>query len=1222
MSKKGLLYAVLFALVALVFQGTWTLAGTTGALTGRAISTDGAPIAGAKVTATSPSQTVTTTTNTEGRFSFVSLNPDTYAVTLSKEGYESATQSGVTVLADNTQNVTLRTTKAVRTIGEVTTRAAAELVRPGTTADVYSVNATTQAKVAALGGGGGLDQAYSAIASVPGVVVPPGQQGWFQTIHIRGGDFDQVGYEFDGVPVLRSYDNYPTTNASSLGQQELQVYTGASPANSESQGLSGYINQVIKSGTYPGFGTLDLGVGAPSLYNKAALEVGGATPNRNFSYFVGVSAADLSQRYINNSNGADVSNLWGTVVGLSPCPVVDASGAPVPGGAAPANNNVTSCYANGVGPGGYVLGGYQLGGQSHLADRENVLNLHFGLPHRNDAGKDDIQLLFDTSQIYNSAYSSATDFGLPLVQAINGSPTFTYIGSHLYTGQLDQPLPANFASLLAPYNFPSQPHAANGNAIPISQRDGTTNGQGIIKLQYQKNFGSNAYFRIYGYTFYSDWLQNGPNESSACCIGFASTDYELSNHTRGLSATFADQINNKNLINLEASAIGAYNFRNNNVTPFNDGASFAYLVDSGNPKDGICYNAPLDANGNALPGAALPVSCTARRGAVPLRPTRVHTTDTTAPALAGATCGGNPCEFFVVENGATGGANKQSPRFYAASLTDQFKASDKLLLNLGVREDRYDFKGSDVYQAPGSEAFGSARDFWFNAYNQDRCTNPSIPGFTPVLKPGDPALPCSDPTNLGPGFVAANIVPLPNHINSYDVFQPRFGATYTVDADTVLRFSAGKYAQAPNSAFQQYNVLQQDLAGYDNRFYGSTGNTTSRLVGAEISNNYDLSIEHHFRNTQASVKLTPYLRTTKNQIQNFFLDQKTSFVSGLNVGKQTADGVELQINDGDFNRNGLSGIFAYTYTHSFIKFTPTPAGTNVLDAINQGVSGYNAYTKACAGNTTNPACGGGLDTSGQVAAACYTSAGVPDPTCAAGSIANPYWTAPAQPLFDVAGSYLPFSTIPGGLDSATGSFITPNVASLVLNFKHDKLSLTPSFQFFSGGYYGAPFVTPGIDPAGGCAALPTGGTTGDARYPYGAAGGSPYDATTCAATLGAGIPDRFTGKFDNLGAFRQPNQYLVHLQIAYVASPRVTFTANLANIVDRCSGGDKLPWTKYSDNRVCNYGLPLNGAGVFFPAGNSFNPGSTFQPQAQFPYQQYFTGVQPFNAFLGVKVTL
>ncbi len=127
-----------------------------------------------------------------------------------------------------------------------------DVVRPGTTTDVYSVNATVTQAVQGVGGGGNLNNAYSAIAIVPGTFVPPNQQGWNQAVYIRGGSFDQVGYEFDGVPVNRSLDNYPGGTVGTLGQQELQVYAGGGTAGESASGLAGFINQVIKTGTYPG----------------------------------------------------------------------------------------------------------------------------------------------------------------------------------------------------------------------------------------------------------------------------------------------------------------------------------------------------------------------------------------------------------------------------------------------------------------------------------------------------------------------------------------------------------------------------------------------------------------------------------------------------------------------------------------------------------------------------------------------------------------------------------------------------------------------------------------------------------------------------------------------------------------------------------------------------------------------------------------------------------
>jgi hypothetical protein len=1181
----------LLAVLVLLFQGTWALAGTTGALNGVVTLADGTPIAGAKVAASSPSESVSTTSDNTGHYSFVSLIPDTYTVTASKDGYDTTSQPGVSVFADNTATVHVQMQVSTKILGHITTTAASALVKPGTTADVYSVNAATAAKVAGLGGGGGLDSAYSAIASVPGVVVPPGQQGWFQTIHIRGGDYDQVGYEFDGVPVLRSYDNYPTTNASALGQQELQVYTGAAPANSESQGLAGYINQVIKTGTYPGSVTADFGIGGPALYNKFNIEALGATADRNFSYMVGIGMYDQSPRFVNNGNGADISPVWGTAFGYDP-----ATGC---GGGA---SDGTTCYANGrYGPNSVKLGGYQMNGASHTADRENVVNLHFGIPHRNDAGKDDIQVLFDTSELFTNIYSSVADWGG--TQFTGGQ--YGWPNGQFYTGQLNVPLPANYTSNIQTYLFPSQGSAPASGLIPITHQDGVSNGQGIAKVQYQHNIGSNAYFRIYGYTFYSDWLQNSPNSFSQCCIG-GPLDYELSNHTRGVSATFADQINSKNLLNIEVADNAAYNYRDNNAFYASSGR-IARLVDSTNPLSGVCYT--------DVAGVITPATCAVA--------TYVNMSGSHPPLnLTGTTCGAGPCEYWTVENGSSGGANLGKPNFSSAAITDQIKASDKLLLNLGLRYSRYAFKGSNTLQAPGS--VGSARQFWFNAWNQDACVA-TVKGSVPAYKVR-PDLPCMDPANfggnpLGLTYVPATLTNQPNFTESYNVVEPRVGSTFTINADNVLRFSYGKYSEPPNAAFEQYNVLQQNLPAYDGaNFYAFGFTGTSHAIGPAVSYNSDLSWEHHFTNSEASFKLTPYYRTTQNQIQNFFLDQKTNFVSGLNAGRQTTSGLEFQLNDGDFGHNGFAAMFAYTYTHSRIKYNTFSNGASVLSTINLGISQYNQYTSFCASNFADKRCGS-LSAASPFAAACFAG-GVADPTCTGvGTVANPYFNAPVQGLLNVNDSYIPFSTIPGGLNAASGSYITPTNASLVLNYKHDKWAISPSFQYFQGGYYGDPLQTPGVDPTT-CSGILASSPSGDPRYPYGgAAGGLAYDASTC-GNLAAGIPNPVTGKFDSLGAFRQPNQLLGHLQISYEVSSRVNLVANFVNLIDTCSGGSSEPWTAGADHRTCAYGLTsLAGSGFFGQAGNFYNPTSVFQPSQHYDYERQFN-TSPVQAFLEMTVKL
>ncbi|MFI5388559.1 MAG: carboxypeptidase-like regulatory domain-containing protein, partial [Candidatus Eremiobacterales bacterium] len=139
---------------------------------------------GAKVTAASPSQLETVTTDSNGVFVFISLAPDTYTVTISKDGFDTASLPGITVVADQSRNIGVTLQKTVKTLATISTRAATSLVRPGTTSDVYSINAATAKATAGLGGSGSLNQAYGSVASAPGVVYQQGQQGWYQSIYI------------------------------------------------------------------------------------------------------------------------------------------------------------------------------------------------------------------------------------------------------------------------------------------------------------------------------------------------------------------------------------------------------------------------------------------------------------------------------------------------------------------------------------------------------------------------------------------------------------------------------------------------------------------------------------------------------------------------------------------------------------------------------------------------------------------------------------------------------------------------------------------------------------------------------------------------------------------------------------------------------------------------------------------------------------------------------
>ncbi|HEY0615446.1 MAG TPA: hypothetical protein VGC96_12420, partial [Candidatus Elarobacter sp.] len=387
------------------------------------------------------------------------------------------------------------------------------------------------------------------------------------------------------------------------------------------------------------------------------------------------------------------------------------------------------------------------------------------------------------------------------------------------------------------------------------------------------------------------------------------------------------------------------------------------------------------------------------------------------------------------------------------------------------------------------------------------------------------------------------------------------------------------------------------------------------------SHNFDFSWEHQVKGSDLSWKLTPFARRSRNESIFVILDPATNFTSSIPALSSDARGFELSVRKGDFTRNGFAGQLAYTYTHVAAKYQTLPGGSTALDNVNVAIRQYNAYTSYCATHPSDRQCG--TPTNGAAAAPCYTSAGNADAACVAGSVANPYWNAPVQSLFDPSASYYPFNqTFGTGFSSNASSYNVPHVASLILNYKRDRLSITPSFQFTAGGRYGSPVMGIAMDPAGGgCTPLP-GAIAGDPRYPYGAPGGAPYAAQNCAGFMTG--PDPFTGHFDQPGAFREPSQLIGNIGISYEASKRVTLNLLAINVLGTCFGGQQEPWTNAGPKIGCWY-----NAATGFQAGNFYNPGNTLTRQS-YPYfpvigsiagqQAYGTAIGPFQLMMSAHI--
>jgi hypothetical protein len=1246
------LLAVL-TLLAMVVQGTWVLAGTTGRLAGTVTESAGnQPVSGAAVNVSSPSQSASTTTDPQGRFSFLSLAPDTYTVTITKPNYVTVTQAGITIQADGSVDLSYTATRSLTVIGKTAARASTEIVRPGQVQDVYSVNSAAQTTVQALGGGGNLNSAYSALASVPGVTVPYGGSGTGQTLFIHGSSYSQVGYEYDGVPVNRAFDNYNGNSLSNLGQQELQVITSGSSASSSSATVAGFINQVIRSGTYPGYKNLQLDFGVPTFYNAGRLEFGGASPDRNFSYYIGGLLSKQGFRILDQANGGafgtapfgnnGFDNQYTTIGGSGPA----SNGFP---GVYPecrynmATNSIDSPFALAPGtPGARTPG---TGGDpgcavfnpplafyslipSRVNDNEIVTNLHFGLPHRGGTGRDDIQLLYSGSALLTKYQNSFNDVGGPGSIASVMDANFNVTGDPFPIWRDATVFPQNTPFLAdastvhgVPYFFPSSPvgRAFHG-AVDPALEDGTGNDAEIVKLQYQKNF-NNAYLRAYGYTMYSDWLQNGPNYggTGAFFASVPSRDYELISHTRGGEIQYATQLGAKNLLTATANYTAASVTRFNNstflttsttaATSFTDGTN-CYSFTTGALRS--CYSGGTGGTiGTPIPAAFNPA------------------------AIAGTPAAAAGASFRVTYNGFNGNRNTVDPVFTSFSLTDEMRPTDKLLINGGLRLESY------TYKRPGAD--DAAYKFWFNQAANSYCydlrtgqpfltpltANPAALGSLPPVQIGfnntcgvaagpgqtsptgrvDPAT--GDPVGNPNGqFGTVNYTTTAANTLTRTVFQPRLGLTYTLNPDTVLRFSGGLYTEPFNTATVQYLNLSPKAAATADfaSFFGFGFNTPNHDFDPSKSVNLDASLEKHIRGTDISYKFSPFYRYTKNQYQDFFIG--AGFVSQLPTGNETSYGAEFQIRKSDPSREGLSAQLSYTYTNGFMKFNKLGNGSTPVTQTNAVIDAYNALTRA--GNRNGQAgapCyvgGVGASSAGTIngVQVCNPGSGTPTLTAAGAGytdangnqvIVNPYYNQSPGGYYSEVGPYPVYQTFVNddffllNLSSNEQSIIEPHGFSGFVNYRKKKWDFAVAGTMAIGtagangiSRYGSPYTALGIDPrtcANNQTTVPTAANPGLANY------------ISCGTSIARGgalfVPNPETGRFDGYGEFRQPWVLNLNASVAYELSKTARANVVLSNLFNRCFGGSKTPWSAAytpGSNGVCIFSpntLTYTGAGWF-----------------------------------------
>ena len=270
MNSRGLIFSIarscfytcFFIFVAIAAFGQ---AGR-GSISGTVTDPKGALVPAAQVVLRNPATGATqhTVTSDAGLYTFISLNPGVYQVTVSQTGFKSVTQDKITVNVDQASevNITLQLGAQTET---VTVTEGVELVEP-TNSTVGSLIPSEQIDrvpllyrnvfdLVQLSAGvipvNGSPNSSDSMQSVQNISVGrPGVDVSADTIN--GSLVGSVYYMVDGAPIGIAENNaaaiIPAMNIPEDGVQEVRVETQNTPASYQS-GAAGVISLVTKSGT-------------------------------------------------------------------------------------------------------------------------------------------------------------------------------------------------------------------------------------------------------------------------------------------------------------------------------------------------------------------------------------------------------------------------------------------------------------------------------------------------------------------------------------------------------------------------------------------------------------------------------------------------------------------------------------------------------------------------------------------------------------------------------------------------------------------------------------------------------------------------------------------------------------------------------------------------------------------------------------------------------------
>lgn len=618
----ALLAVAIFALSA---PSAFAAGGVYGTLSGTVLdASTRSPISGATVTAKSPSNSYTATTDSGGRFTILGVAVDTYTVTITASGHDLVNVPGVTVFGDQPNSVgTVSLEPHLATIARVTSRSVSSAYQPTQTTDSYTINSTQI--VQATG------KAYStnenqALLSVPGVTLTNnkgGMMGGASTqVTIRGGAAYEVGYQFDGVPFREPFLNQNASFGLMNGVGNVQVVEGAGDATQAGVG-AGVINVIPARGSGPGSGTLDLEVGGPNFNHQLGVTYGFSTPDNRISEYVSF----IGQRF------------------------------------APYDGYFSSNQAS---YGGYFNSGY--------VKNDQILNNLFY-----KFGKDlnqQFQVLYEN--VDNEAYSLGVGCGGVYNIATNPCALPYYPYDTAINGALLYPVAGLFGLTTAQYQglIPLTPGTpATNQAIPGPQQLGS-NQTRFLKLEYDNNLSATTYLSLRYYNWETLEYTDG-SYTAGPWTTFTPGAFQVFNGTGGPTSGVNLDLLHQFGSNLTVTLNGQYNILKPVWNDWSPGYTSLSLIGCCTGLSGVGSGA-IPLMSDWLPGGTVYNYFQNTAVAVPSQDCAPASLVTTAPFASN--CLPRWPSWGINYNNTTF-------QNWGAGIRFQYNPTDKLRFDLGVREE-------------------------------------------------------------------------------------------------------------------------------------------------------------------------------------------------------------------------------------------------------------------------------------------------------------------------------------------------------------------------------------------------------------------------------------------------------------------------------------------------------------------------------------------------------